>query len=330
MRKLEKGLHKSAHEAMATVFEVIIADEDPAYARQAAAAVFREIDRLEGLLSRFIPNSEISQVNRLRPGQWTRVSIDAFDCLEAAISANRATNGAFDVTVGPLMDLIRREKSDGTKAAKEERAAAFVRTGMDRLVLDRSTFSVGVALTTDCEVGLEVDLGAIGKGYALDCAARLLEDWGIENALIHGGTSTVLAIGSGPEPMKSDSGWIVAAGAEWGQSLGVGTVAIRNEALSGSGKEVRGDHVLDPRTGEAVDNSAAAWAIAPSAALADALSTAFMVMSRPEVTACCRSLPGISGLVVERRSGLLGLLKDRVLVTPGFTEHSAARGQPRI
>jgi FAD:protein FMN transferase len=325
MRELDKGLQKCAHEAMATVFEVVIAGEDPTYAQQAAAEVFREIDRLEGLLSRFIPNSEIAQINRLRPGEWTRVMIDVFECLNTAIHANRATNGAFDVTVGPLMDLIRRENADGTKATREERAAALARTGMDRLVLDRSTVSVGIALTEDCRSGLEVDLGAIGKGYALDCAARLLEEWGIENALIHGGTSTVLAIGPGPSPEKDGRGWRVTAGAEWGMSLGIGTIAIRNEALSGSGREIKGDHVLDPRTGEAIRHSTAAWAIAPSAALADALSTAFMVMSRAEVSACCQALPGVSGMVVERRKGLLALLKDRVQVSPGFAEHSVTR-----
>jgi FAD:protein FMN transferase len=325
MRELQKGLHRSAHEAMATVFEVIVAGQDATYARQAAEEVFREIDRLEGQLSRFIPNSDIARVNRLLPGDWARVTIDVFDCLETAIFVNRATNGAFDVTLGPLMNLIRRETSDGTRISREERAAAFARTGMDRLVLDRSSFSVGVAVT-GCESGLEVDLGAIGKGYALDCAARLLEDWGIESALIHGGTSTVLAIGSRPAEEESNSGWIVSAGAEWGKSLGIGKIAIQDEALSGSGRVLKGDHVLDPRTGLAVRKNAAAWAIAPQAAVADALSTAFMVMSSGEVETCCQSLPGVSGMVVESRRGLLGLLKDRVQVTPGFAKHSVPRG----
>jgi thiamine biosynthesis lipoprotein len=135
-----------------------------------------------------------------------------------------------------------------------------------------------------------LDPGAIGKGYALDQAAHLLkEDWGMSNFLLNAGTSTLLGCGSMPEA----PGWSVTAGSPepfW----------LQNEALSGTGFEIKGAHVIDPRTAKRVDVSRVIrWAIAPGGALADALSTAFMVMNRKEIAKFCAAYPSVRAIFHE-------------------------------
>jgi thiamine biosynthesis lipoprotein len=145
--------------------------------------------------------------------------------------------------------------------------------------------------------GLELDLGAVGKGYALDAALGVLRDWDIGNVLLHAGTSTALAEGPGPAGTGRGRGWPVGAGSGPDGTAGPGRVLLLKRALSGSGTEVQGAHIVDPRTGRPASGHAAAWASHPSAAASDALSTAFMVMSTEAVAGFCDRHPGVWALV---------------------------------
>ncbi|MBI5687035.1 MAG: FAD:protein FMN transferase [Verrucomicrobia bacterium] len=316
-------LHRFAHEAMTTEFEVVVAGQEETYARQAAAAVFNEIDRLEGILSRFQPVSDIAQLNRLRPGESLRVCLEAFECLQLAAQVHADTGGAFDITVGPLMNLMRDAKGNWQRITDAELAVARAAVGMERLVLNPQDFTVTVRPAAGAEPStrLEVDLGAIGKGYALDKAAELLSDWEIPDVLLHSGTSSVLALGNGGEAAgcpAGKNGWPLGVAGDWADKAGFDAVLLSGAALSGSGTEVKGQHVLDPRTGRPASNHLAAWAIASSAALSDALSTAFMVMTTAEVNSYCWSHVEVAALVVEKRRGLLRMLGDKATATPTF------------
>jgi len=309
---------------MATIFEAIIEEEDATYAGQAAQAFFQEVDRLEGLLSRFNACSELCQVNQLAPGETTRVGFDLFECLRIAREIYDKTAGAFDVSIGALMNCLRAEHGRPLEVTDEERDAALARVGMKRLGLNPEIFEVTV-LAAEGGGKVSLDLGGIGKGYALDRGAELLRDWGIESAILQSGTSTALAIGSPRFSGEEDAvkGWLLGAGAEWDQAAGFGTLRLKNEALSGSGKQVKGDHILDPRTGYPVRGRLAAWSIAPTAAVADALSTAFMVLSTEEVMDVCRANPEYSALVAVRRPGILGAFQEETIASPGFRLRSA-------
>ncbi|MGD0782554.1 MAG: FAD:protein FMN transferase [Candidatus Aminicenantales bacterium] len=283
-------VHRFAHQAMGTYFEIFIAGGGADYAGQAAQAGFAEIDRLDRLFSRFDMRSEIYQINRLSPGGRLLIGVEAYQCLAIGESARRETGGAFDVNVRGRANP-RNEGLDESSGAVSE--AAF------ELIERAAGYEIRRQEGPTGEIrALDLDLGAIGKGFALDAALGILSDWDVENVLLHGGTSTALAAGSAPGYEDNGGGWPVGVGGGW-PCLGVpGQFILRNRALSGSGTEVKGRHILDPRTGAPASGHVAAWAAHRLASVSDALSTAVMVMSTEDVEAYCAAHLDVSVLAV--------------------------------
>ena len=273
---------------MACVFEIAIEEESEEYARQAADAAFAELDRLEGELSRFIPSSDISRING-SPGIMVRIGEDALQCLEIAAWLHEETGGAFDPTLGAILE--ERRRADGSIADPTD-ASELDETplGMKVLYLDREAHTAGLASDT-----VRIDLGAIGKGYALDKAAEILIDWSIDAALLHSGQSTVLALGA---PGGRD-GWTISLRDPDGGIDPLGNVVLCDEAASGSALTVRDRHILDPRTGLPAVGKRGTWSISSSAAISDGLSTAFMVMKPEEIADFCREHEDLAGLILD-------------------------------
>jgi thiamine biosynthesis lipoprotein len=140
---------------------------------------------------------------------------------------------------------------------------------------------------------VQIDLGGIGKGYAIDKMAELLRDWSIDVALIHGGYSTALGIDSPP----GTKGWPVTLSNPRNLKQTLAGICLQNQALSGSGLQ-KGRHIIDPRRQEPVEGSSAAWACTCDAATADALSTAFMVMSPDEINQYCSHHPDVQAMLI--------------------------------
>lgn len=296
-QKSEFPCHRFSHPAMATVFEIFIANSDCQYAEQATHAAFQEIDRLELELSRFIENSDISRINNLAPGQTIRIGTDALACLLACNRLYLKTGGAFDITVGALVDCWRNVGKSQSAPSDEQIEQAQQRTGLHHLELNEVEHTVKLAH----EQPVAIDLGGFGKGYAVDKIAELLWEWSIEDALIHGGRSSIFAMGN-PD---GKTGWPVRLSHPYQPTRMLASINLHNRALSGSGLQ-KGQHIIDPRTGQPQKGQYAAWASAPDAATSDALSTAFMIMSPEEVDAFCSDHSDVQAMLFSDE-------KDRTL-----------------
>ena len=266
---------------MNTEFTIHVIGESEPYASGVCAEAFRDLDQLERELSRFITSSDISRLNRLHAGQTIDVGLATYDCLSLAKKINSETNGAFDITIGPLFHIWRSENGDPRTPSEDLISAARAATGMDKLILHENELRAGVTIDH-----VQLDLGAIGKGYALDQMASHLKEWHIPRALLDAGGSTLLALA----PPIGESGWRIGTGTPKEKPI-----LLANQAFSGSGFDVQGLHIIDPRTGRpATLKKHNAWAFAPYAALADALSTAFILLSKSEIRDLCSRHEGIA------------------------------------
>ena len=234
---------------MATHFQVRIADEERTYAAQAAQAAFELLDKLESRLSRFRPNSEIAQIAVLMPGEKMRLSEAAFACLEVA-RRNRTCHRGMRFLLRPRPCRVRRLCRSGTWCRKSFPFAA--RADSCNLIL-----------------------GAMGKGFALDRMGELLRQWDCPSFLLVAGGSSILA----GDPPSGSAGWSCGLGDDDATQR----YFLTHASLSGSGLAVKGEHILDPRTGRPALRQNRAWVLADTAAESDALSTACMVLSIAEV-----------------------------------------------
>ncbi len=299
------GMQRFSHEAMATTFEVMVVHEDTRYAQQAAAAAFDELDRLEGDLSRFIENSDIARINNLPTNQPLRIGPAAFECLQLSARIYAETNGAFDITIGSLLACWLSEDNTVRTPSRKQLNLARQHTGMHLIKLDQAQHTVELLASP-----VQVDLGGVGKGYALDQMAELLREWDIDTALIHGGFSSVLALDKPP----GTKGWPLTLSSPGPPEVGRQTIAridIENQAVGGSGLQ-KGQHIIDPRTAKPVEGKRAAWACAHDAATADALSTAFMVMSPDEIEQYCSRHPNALAMILLK-DGDRKRQKDKIL-----------------
>ena len=268
-----------ARNAMATRFEIVLHGPSQSRLRGAGEEALAEVQRIEAQLSIYEPTSEMARVNACAARQPVRVSPPVFRLLEQARLLHRDSGGAFDITIAPLVRCWGFMDGSGSWPDPGEVDRVGRHVGMQHVILDGENLTVQF----DAE-GVMLDLGAIGKGHAIDRAAETLREAGVTSALLHGGTSTVYGIGKPPE----DDAWKVAIESPSGDGVTpqwLATVPLLDEALSVSavwGKcfEHEGKtfgHVLDPRAGRPVSNAVLAAVVLPSATETDALSTALLV-----------------------------------------------------
>jgi len=287
---------------MATRFELVLHGADEMFLRAAGEEAIAEIERLEAQLSLYRPSSEIAEVNARAARGPVRVSPPVFALLEHARKLNSETDGAFDITIAPLVKCWGFMNGTGKWPSVDEIEKARACVGMNLVFLDHLECTVQFA-----REGVMLDLGAIGKGYAIEQAADILREAGVTSALLHGGTSTVYALGHPPET----SHWKVAL-EPFPESIGMSPVSLppvllRDEAISVSaiwGRSFKKEgklfgHVLDPRTGQPVANSMLAAVILPSATETDALSTALLTLGSEGRAKISKLRPDIRTLLVS-------------------------------
>ncbi len=290
-----------ARYAMATRFEIVLHGDDSPALRAAGEEALNEIERLEAQLSLYRPTSEIAHLNARAAREAVQVSPTLFALLEHAQRLNAETNGAFDITIAPLVRCWGFMGGSGKIPGPDEVADARAKIGMAHVQLNARNRTVRF----DRE-GVMLDPGAIGKGYAVEKAAELLREAGVKSALIHGGTSTAYAIGRPP----NGEAWTIAiekpALLEKVKPAALALIPLRDESLSVSavwGKffqtgERKFGHVLNPRTGEPVTDALLAAVVSPSGTETDALSTALLVLGRTGHATISSLRPGIKTLLV--------------------------------
>lgn len=286
---------KLAAFSMRTRFEFVLVGDDENHLRAAGEEALKEIVELEGLLSRFRTNSDISRINRLAAHKPVRVDARTFWLLQRAKRLYQETNGAFDVTVGTWW-----ERSSKTKAV----------VGADKLLLDEATMTVQFA-----EEGLKIDLGGIGKGYALERAAKLLRNAQVESAFLHGGRSSVFAYGFN----QNGSAWQVAIAHPINSEI-LKVITFDNCGLSVSHSEfrtfypeyqtLRSAPTVNPSTGEPVNHILLAAVLLPSPTDAEAWSTAFLVLGKEGLTIFQQRHPDGWAILLDREGILWQIGKE--------------------
>ena len=277
---------------MATRFEIVLHGDKPLALRAAGEEALEEIERLEDQLSLYRPSSEIAHLNARAAKEPIRVTPSLFALLQLAQKLHAESGGVFDITVAPLVRCWGFMTGSGRIPAEEELAEARAKVGMHLVQLDPDDYTVRFT-----REGVMLDLGAIGKGYAIERAAELLRQAGVASALLHGGTSTVYALGHPPESefwqvavenpasrLPNHQSGITDHGSRTLPPLA--TVPLRDEAMSVSaisGKFFQAEgktfgHILDPRTGRPAVSGVLSAVVLPFAIETDALSTALLTL----------------------------------------------------
>jgi thiamine biosynthesis lipoprotein len=271
---------------------------------QPAGDVLELIHEIESWLSVYRATSLISMVNRQAAAEAVHVQRPLFDVLQKSVELHQQTGGAFDVATGALIGLWRQCRSEQRVPEPAEVEQVLASCGSQHLLLDESTVSVRFAAD-----GLQLDPGAIGKGYALDQSCNWLQatDGAPDSFLLHGGHSSLLARGK----HNGLSGWPVGIGNPLLTQKRLGTVLLKNQAMSTSGSNIqffrhqgqRYGHILDPTTGWPVEGMLSVTVLADSAAVADALSTAFFVLGVENALKCCDNLENVGAILIPFPEG---------------------------
>ncbi|MDW7980179.1 MAG: FAD:protein FMN transferase [Verrucomicrobiales bacterium] len=309
--------------AMGTRFELVLTGASESSLRAAGEVALDEIARAEAALSPYNPTSQVAHINLMAAERPVKVTPEVFALLQRAKQVWESTQGAFDVTVGALVECWGIRAGRPRTPRTQELATARARLGMDKLVLDERELTVRFK----CR-GVALDLGAIGKGYAIDAAVAVLRDAGVTSAFIHAGTSTMYGLGAAPgggpwrvavaaPPTRLTLSTVTqdaaAPGTECSTRAPVCILDLDGAALSVSAVWGRAapafdgpiGHIVDPRTGELVRHTLLSAVTCPSATDADALSTALVVLGPDGLNSLVARYRGIRALVVcpDRNAG---------------------------
>src|SRR5262245_49540651 len=292
-------LHVSRY-AMACRFEATLPLSDRARLRAAQRAL-DEIDQLEQQLTIFRETSEVSQINRTASRGPVRIERSLFTLLQLCKTLHAETEGAFDITTTPLSRSWGFLKRQGRIPEAAEIEAAMSLVGSDKLSLDPSSCSAHFQ-----SPGLTINLGSIGKGFALDRVAANLARR-VRSTLLVAGSSSILAIGSGD---RGDEGWVVGVRHPRDAAQRLAVLRMRDCAMSTSGGgeqsfEYQGrryGHIIDPRTGCPAEQVSGVTVVARSGALSDGLATAFYVGGPQLAESYCAAHPGVMAIMLESRS----------------------------
>ena len=279
------------HYAMGTMFAIVVCHASAAAAERAALAALDEVVRLDGVLSHYKEQSDLSRLNREGRRGFVAVEPGLYEVVERSLDVSRRSGGRFDVTIAPLLRVWRAAFEAGREPSAEEVARARRCVGYQHVEIEPPD---RIRFRSDC---LELDLGGIGKGYAVDRAIGVLRAAGVRDAVVNAGGSTIGAMGTRP----GGDGWPVGLG---GDEAGQRVLWLRDEAVSTSQQHVRRlpfgpgafGEIIDPRRAAPLPHEDVVSVIAPSATTADALSTTLLLMPAQDGKAVLAQFPRAAAL----------------------------------
>ncbi|TAM81669.1 MAG: FAD:protein FMN transferase [Acidobacteria bacterium] len=280
--------------AMGTVFEVAAYGPSPARTSRAIEQAFREVLRLDRVMSDYIPESDLSRINRTAHYRAEQVPADLYRVIQQSLIYSRLSSGEFDITVGPLARIWKAEIRDGTVPSKEQEEKVRRCVGWQKVSLlppDRVEFR------SPC---LAIDLGAIGKGYAVDQAVAVLRSFGIERALISAGGSTIYAMGSPP----GRPAWVVRLRDPSGKlnpevSLNGNSVSTSEQTRDPEHRSTPYGHIIDPAKGVPLKTPYSVSVVVGSATASDALSTTLLLMGPERGKSLVKKLPKVAAIWIS-------------------------------
>lgn len=288
--------YEASRMSMACAYAIVAYGEDPEALARIVESAFDEVDRIDGLMSHYKPDSPLSRLNREAAAGPVAVEPELFDFIAESLRYSHDSDGAFDVTVGPLMKAWGFFRGGGRIPSDAELAAARARVGYRHVVLNARERTIQFD-----QPGMELDLGGIAKGYAVDRVVARLRAARVPAALVSAGGSTIYGLGAPP----GDQAWSV----EVQDPVDAGKVALRvslkDRALSVSGSAekffekdgVRYSHIMDPRTGRPVPDVLGVAVLAESGTAGDALDDAFFVLGLAASRAYVARLPGTEAIL---------------------------------
>ncbi len=286
-----------SHAAMGTEFTIDLYASDQSTAEHEADLAFDEVDRLEDLLSNYRPSSELSRISRDAGNGPVVTDPETFQFLERSLFWSQRSGGAFDITVGPLLRVWGFYQHGGRVPSDAELKALRDSIGSEKIELDEEHRSV----VFKNHHAMDLDPGSIGKGFAVDAAARLLREAGVQSALISAGGSTLYAIGAPP----GESGWVVKVEDPRSAGVTAATVLLKDTSLSSGACTQkffikdghRYCHIFNPQTLRPMEGVLQSTVISPSATDSDALSTVVFVLPPEASRQVLASMPDTEALI---------------------------------
>lgn len=266
-------------DAMGSTYSVVAYGDDEARLRAAVEDASIEVRRLDQLLSNYIPASEWSQVNREASSKPVRISTELFNLLEACVEYSRESDGAFDISVGPLMKIWGFYKGTGHLPHRAEIRGAMAYVGYQNILLDRVNKTVRFA-----KDGVELDPGGIGKGYAVDKMVEILKQDGVTSALVSASGSSIYGLGAPP----NEAGWKIKIRDPKDASKTAAEVTLHDMSLSTSGNYEKFffadgklySHIMDPRTGYPSEGMLAVSVVSPKTIDSEAWCKPYYIRGR--------------------------------------------------
>jgi thiamine biosynthesis lipoprotein len=296
------GILKESRLIMDTIVNISLPSSQDAHKNGVIQKAFRKMEELESLVSKYNRESEIALINRLKVDDKILLSDETFSVLKKAIDLSEMTQGAFDITISPLVDLWSSYKESDTIPGRDEVERARLKVGYKNIILDANGHLRLASEDTD------IDLSGIAKGYVVDEATKILKENGVKSGLIDAG-GDIYCFGAGP----SKKGWRIGIRNPREASL-LGTLTLSDKAVATSGdyqrfyikKKTRYSHIIDPRSGYPVSElPMSVTVIAPDCATADGLATAISVMGPRDGLRLAEELKDIEAIIVSKDDDFL-------------------------